>query len=109
MNWATIRAAAKRVVHDTFARDATYTAPTVGATPVAARIRLHTQYLRFGDLDREGYAQVIDDVNQVMVDTGEIVPAKHGLINFENIRLYRITEVIKEVGETFWTCRVQPE
>lgn len=109
MSWATIRAAAKRVVHDTFAREATYTEPEAGAVPVAARIRLHTQFLRFGDLDREGYAQVIDDVNQVMVDTGEITPRQHGLIDFEGIRIYRITEVIKETGETFWTCRVQPE
>lgn len=108
MSWATTRAAAKRVVHDTFARDATYTGPDPGDLPVAARIRLHTQFLRFGDLDREGYAQVIDDVNQVIVDTGEVTPKQHGLIDFESIRQYRIAEVIKEEGEPFWTCRVQP-
>lgn len=108
MSWATIRAAAKRTVHDTFARDATYTGPEDGAMPVAARIRLHTKFLRFGDLDREGYAQVIDDVNQVMVNTGELTPKTHGLIDFEGVRQYRITEVVKETGEVYWTCRVQP-
>lgn len=107
MSWSTIRAAAKRVVHSTFARDASYTAPTPGAIAVAARIRLHTRYLQFGDLDREGYAQVIDDVNEVLVDTGELIPAMHGLIDFEGIRQYRITDVVKDVGEQFWTCKVQ--
>lgn len=107
MSWQTIRAAAKRVVHSTFAREATYTSPEAGATPVAARIRLHTKFLRFGDLEGEGYAQVIDDVNQVMVDTGEITPQMHGLIDFEGIRQYRITNVVKEKGEAFWVCEVQ--
>jgi hypothetical protein len=109
VSWATIRAAAKRVVHDTFAREALYTGPEVGDLALPARIRLHTQFLRFGDLDREGYAQVIDDVNQVMIDVGEVVPKKNGRIDFEGIRIYRITEVVKETGEQFWMCRVQPE
>lgn len=109
MSWATIRAAAKRAVHDTFAREATYTAPAEGATPVPARIRLHTKFLRFGDLDREGYAQVIDDVNQVIVDVGEVTPEMHGLIDFAGIRKYRITNVVPDESSVFWMCEVQPE
>ena len=108
MSFQAIRAKARRTVHKTFARDATYTDPGAGASPVAARIRLHTQFLRHGDLDREGYAQVIDDVNQVMIDTGEIRPRTHGVIDFQGVRKYRITEVIKDEGEQFWTCQVQP-
>lgn len=108
MSWTTIRAAARRVVHSTFAREATYTSPEAGSTPVAARIRLHTRFLRYGDLDREGYAQVIDDVNQVMVDVGEVVPARLGVIDFGGVRQYRIDNVVPEKDEEFWMCEVQP-
>lgn len=108
MSWEAIRAAARRTVHGTFARAATYTPPGDGATPVAARIRLHTKFLRFGDLEGEGYSRVIDDVNEVMVDTGEFTPQRLGIIEFTNGRKYSIDSVIKEDGEQFWTCQVQP-
>lgn len=108
MSWSAIRAAARRVVHGTFAREATYAPPEAGSTPVAARIRLHTKFLRYGDLESEGYAKVIDDVNEIMVDTEEIAPVMHGLITFADGRQYRIDNVIKEVGEQYWTCQVQP-
>ncbi len=108
MSWERIRASAKRVVHSTFAREATYLAPEAGATPVAARIRLHTKFLRYGDLESDGFAQVIDDVNQVMVDSGEIIPRQHGVIEFASGPKYRITNVIPDKDSEFWTCEVQP-
>jgi len=108
MSWGEIRARANRVVHTTFAREATYTAPAEGSTPVPARIRLHDKFLRFGDLDREGYAQVIDDVCEVRVDLGELVPERYGKIDFQGIRIYDITEVVPDDSRGYWTCKVQP-
>ena len=108
MGWEAIRAGAKRAVHQTFARDATYTAPGEGGAPVPARIRLHTKFLRFGDLESEGYTRVIDDVNEVVIDTDEFIPQRLGVIEFSDGRKYRIDLVIKESGERFWTCQVQP-
>lgn len=106
--WQAIRAKARRVVHDTFSLDATYVGPNDGDTPVPARIRLHTQFLRFGDLDREGYTRVIDDVNEVKIDTGEITPAMHGLIEFSATKKYHVVNVLPEKDEQFWVCTVQP-
>lgn len=73
-----------------------------------ARIRLHTKFLTFGDLDREGYARAIDDVNQVRVDTGEVIPKRGGLINFIGVAQYRIGDVIPEKDDEFWVCEVKP-
>jgi len=94
-------------VHNTFAREAQYVSEE-GATPIPARIRLHTKFLRMGDLDREGYARVIDDVNEVRIDIGELTPVRLATIDFGNGVKFSIVNVVPDKDDNFWTCEVAP-
>lgn len=83
MNWQEIRASARDVVHSTFGVGATYFPPgSEDGTPVT--VRHHTRTVVGGDLDREGYAEQIEDVNRIVLDTEEVTPAYKGRIEFEN-------------------------
>lgn len=83
MGWQDIRAAAREVVHTTFAVVATYYAPgSVVAVPVM--VRHHTAMWTGGDLDREGYAEQIEDVNRLVLDTEEVTPQYKGKVVLAN-------------------------
>lgn len=81
MGWKEIRKKARGVVHAQFSLPAVYTAPD-GLTRVTCKARKHNEMKRFGDLDREGFAQVIEDVNQVIFDSIEVTPQKGGVVDF---------------------------
>lgn len=80
--WNEVKSRAREAVHRTFARSAVYrTAPDAeGSVNITAR--RHTKQQIIGDLDREGYARVLQDVNMVVLDLTEIVPANGGHITF---------------------------
>lgn len=82
MGWAETRQRARRTVHATFSLPAVYTPPGIGAVPVNCMARMHNEAKLFGDLDREGYAQMIEDVNQVIFDALEVEPVKFGVVTF---------------------------
>jgi hypothetical protein len=80
MGWAEIRKKARRVTHSTFALPAVYTSPAGVETPCMAR--KHNSMKTFGDLDREGFAVNIEDVNQVVFDKLEVEPERKGTVDF---------------------------
>lgn len=88
MGWQETRAAARDVVHATFGVAATYFPP--GADPedegegTPVTIRHHTATWTGGDLDREGYAQQIEDINRIVMDTEEVTPAYKGKVVLAN-------------------------
>lgn len=75
MNWFAIKAKAQQDVHATFAVPAVYRA-TGTMLDVDVTVRLHTRQEVIGDLDREGFAQILQDVNRVVLDTEEIATPK---------------------------------
>lgn len=81
MGWAEIRKKARRTVHSTFSLSAVYTDPDGTVTPCMAR--MHNEMKEFGDLDREGFARVVQDVNQVVFDALEVEPKKKGTVRFD--------------------------
>jgi hypothetical protein len=81
MDWATVRAKSRDIVHNMFRYPAIYTAPD-GVTTVNVRVRLHNKLEVFGDLDREGYAKRFEEVNQAIFDSTEVVPKKNGMLDF---------------------------
>lgn len=81
MDWATIRAKSREIVHNTFRHPAIYTAPD-GVTVTNVMVRLHNKLEVFGDLDREGYAKRFEEVNQAIFDSTEAVPKKSGVLDF---------------------------
>jgi hypothetical protein len=80
MGWAEIRKKARRTVHSTFSLPAIYTSPEGVVVPCSAR--KHNDMKVFGDLDREGFALNIEDVNQVIFDKLEVAPKKGGIVDF---------------------------
>jgi hypothetical protein len=80
MGWADIRKAARRVVGATFALPAVYTSPAGIETP--CNPRRHNVLKVFGDLDREGFAKTIEDVNRIVFDLREVIPEKNGTVLF---------------------------
>jgi len=108
MGWADIRSTARSVVHETFGLAATYLPP--GVDPVLVEglaVRWHTRTVRHGDLDREGYAQVQEDVNRLMIDTAQVAdPQRGGIITLtDDGRQYRIDYVLPYDG-AFAPCDV---
>lgn len=80
MGWAETRKKARRKVHSTFSLPAVYTSPAGVETPCMAR--KHNEMQTFGDLDREGYALNIEDVNRIIFDKLEVVPERNGTVDF---------------------------
>lgn len=105
--WDELRRQTRQAVHATFAFPATYTPPGGGAS-VEINARLHTRAVRFGDLDREGYAQVFEDVNRVVLDLAEVSPVNRAQIDFGDGRVYSIVNVIDRPGEPVIECEVKP-
>ncbi len=103
--WQRQKDEAQLAVHRQFALPATYTAPGVGASPVVVYVRHHTRIATFGDLDREGFAQTVDDVNQIIFDTCEATPEKRGVVEFDDGRRYKIDLVQPATGR-FARCDV---
>lgn len=60
----------RRTVHKTFAVPALYQADSV-STPVACKARWHSKIEKTGDLDNEGWAQVIEGIDRVIFDVDE--------------------------------------
>lgn len=83
MGWKDIRAAARDVVHTTFGDPATYFAPG-SAVGVPVTVRFHTLTVMGGDLDREGYAEQIEDVSRMVLDTDEVTPQYKGKVLLTN-------------------------
>lgn len=103
--WRSQKDEAQLAVHRQFALSATYTPPGVGASPVAVLARHHSRVAVFGDLDREGFAQTVDDVNQIIFDSCEVAPEKRGVVEFDDGRRYKIETVQPSTGR-FVRCDV---
>lgn len=78
-----------KTVHKTLSELVTYTPPTGAPIPnVSARLLRGNEV--FGDLDREGYAEVSQDVVRIVFQSDEITPVEKAVVVFENGSSYRI-------------------
>lgn len=103
--WKRQKEEAQLAVHRQFASPATYTAPGVGASPVVVYVRHHTRIATYGDLDREGFAQTVDDVNQIIFDTCEVAPEKRGIVVLDDGRRFKV-ETVQPATSRFVRCDV---
>lgn len=75
-DFAALKAKTRRVVHDTLAVDAFYQDDSMGAArPIKAR--WHNKLDRFGDLMDQGYAEVVEGVDRVV-----LFPCDYPTLNF---------------------------
>lgn len=105
MSWAQIRSEARADVHAAFGLSASYTPPG-GATLSGILVRWHTRSMRHGDLDREGYGQVNEDINRLILDTNDVpAPVRNALLVLEDGTSYHIEYVLPYDGR-FVPCDV---
>ena len=71
--FAAAKALARRTVHDTMSVAATYIDPSL-AMAVPLRVRWHNKIVQGGDLENQGYTQVITSYDRVIFDRDEIEP-----------------------------------
>lgn len=106
MGWAETRQRARRTVHSTFSLPAVYTPPGVGAVAVPCNARMHNEMKEFGDLDREGFALNVEDVNQVIFDGLEVVPEKRGTVSFGVGKVFQIENILPKTTDEFYRVSV---
>lgn len=82
MGWHEIRSAARGIVHKQFALPAFYSTVDETVIEQSVSVRLHNDLKKMGDLDREGYARVIETVNQIVFDSDEVYPARNATVTF---------------------------
>jgi hypothetical protein len=97
-----IRDQARSLIHEAFTVPATVTSPD-GLTVVPnISARLHRDLRKpFGDLDREGFAMVLEFTNQVIFDRTEWEPVKRWSVDFGRGRVFVIDNIISESSERY--------
>lgn len=74
MSWLDIKQKARGDVNRTFAIPAQFR-PAAGGAVIDGTARLHYKVRSFGDLDREGFATVTEDIDYIILDTRVFVGA----------------------------------
>lgn len=104
MPWDDIRSRARLSVHSHFGRDAVYVAP--GSTRrIKVKVRVHTRIARFGDNDREGYADVVEDINRIVFLQSEVTPTRGGEVTVSG-SVYKIEMITPADDTTVVACDV---
>lgn len=75
-NFAALKAETRRVVHDILGVDATYQDNTMNA-PVSIKARLKAKNDLIGDLGDQGYAQVLEAVDRIV-----LIPSDYPTVTF---------------------------
>jgi len=77
MNWLDIKKRARENVHGAFSLPALFRRKSGGAE-ISGTARLHYKVRKFGDLDREGYGTVVENIDSVVIDNRVFTDAKEG-------------------------------
>lgn len=78
---------ARRAIHDAMSVDAVYTPPEGGAT-TALRVRWHNTINRHGDLQNQGFTEIIEGIDRMIFDLEELMAksltlSRGGLVTLE--------------------------
>jgi hypothetical protein len=108
VNWFEVKSKMQQDVHATFAVPAIYRAAgTMYNLNITAR--LHTSQEIIGDLDREGFAQILQDVNRVVLDISEVAaPTRLSTLTFCDGRVYILEALIPTGNAQHQTWQVTP-
>jgi len=99
-------AQARATLHAQLGLAATYTPPGPAAETVDVTVRVVRQLVNHGDLDRQGFAKVREDINSVVLDTGETgEPLRNARVVVPDLGEFRIDDVEPADG-LFRTCTV---
>ena len=108
--WREQRKASRLAVHRQFAYPAVYAA-TATSVPIRCTARYHTRIARFGDLDRGGFTEVVEDINQVTFLQSEIAtPVRNATVTFPHLdRAFIIEMVDPPDDDVIVVCKVRPK
>lgn len=96
-----IRDRARAQVHAQFSIPAVVRSPD-GSAEVEVAARLHRNVRKpIGDLDREGFALVIEEANGIIIDREEWEPKKNWKIDFGRDRVFNIDTINDDEGERY--------
>lgn len=96
-----IRDAARAAIHGQFSLPAVVRSPD-GLSEIAVVARLHRDLKKpFGDLDREGFALVIEQFNQVIFDREEWDPKKNWIVDFGRERKFTLLNFVGDRAERY--------
>ena len=106
-SWHELRGQARATVHGTFCREALYFAPG-SSSGTTCLIRRHMANRRFGDLDREGYAQAIESLTEIVIDLLEIpTPERNARIEFVEDGINFHIDLVQPSDDDRWShCQV---
>ena len=106
MSFADEVAFARNVAHEELGMEAFYQAPGPGRGIIPTHVRLIRHRVLHGDLDRQGFAAVEEDVNKVILDTTSVgEPLERASLNITGLGLYRIDTIDPEDGR-YRACNV---
>lgn len=83
-DFAAAKTQARRAVHKTLAVPAVYVDDSMNG-PMDIRARWHSRINRFGDLDRQGYAEIIENIDRIIFvpsDHAGFMPKRGGRVTF---------------------------
>lgn len=107
--WDQVKIGARGVVQGTFARSAVYRTTPSSPTGLDVKARLHTKQQVIGDLDREGFAQVLQDVNAIVLDLEQVQPVKGATVTFvSDGRAFTIEHIQHSDDGRYVKCEVSP-
>jgi hypothetical protein len=99
-------AEARATLHSHLSLPATYRDPGAGTVEIPTSARLMRVQPTFGDLDRQGFAQVVEDVNQLVLDTDDVPePTEKARVNVIGHGVFRI-DAVQPADGRFRTCNV---
>ena len=107
MDWLALRRDTRRVMHQTFSSDARY-AFAAGGDSIIVSARRDIDIDRYGDLDREGYAQVLTGVSRIGLLRSEIEQPRRGdVVTFlEDGLSFRVENIEPATDDLTWICEV---
>ena len=104
--FADFLADARASLHESLSLAAVYRDPGAGTLDVITAVRLLRTQPKFGDLDRQGFAQVVEDVNQLVLDTTDVPePQERARVTVAGQGIFRVDAVLPADGR-FRTCNV---
>lgn len=98
-NFAQCKAMARRVVQDTLGVPATYQDDSL-IVPVPIRARFRNRMKRQGELNDEGYAEVIEGIEQIILipeDFPDVVFKRGGVVRIPDLRLELVLDTREPV------------
>ena len=106
MNWDALKDRLHDAVHGMFAIPAVYSYGGV-ELPIVARCH-NNKITMVGDLEGTGFTQTVLTQDYAWIDTTEVVPQEHALVDFGRGRVYSISNVDPMRGVRYVRVELRP-